>query len=307
MFKNWNSKKVLSSVLSLALLFSCAPTTNANSTTAGKSTSEFLENVKSVVSSPKFIVPTAIVGALSLAVATPCIYNNVKYGRPRNPIETHIKGESDKKINTYDSSYITCSDLYVTNLENWEYYFNTLDHLSCKAITRKQDRFEDDETQIDNLKGKITEILNEMNIGGHQTDFEKAIFLHDYICDHCKYPIGTVIDAITHHRTNFDPPSSNEMTACLLIGKAKCYAIAKAYMTLLKCAGVECRCIFGDGQSFGRSLGHSWNIVKINGQWYHVDVTWDLFLKATHGRYKWFMLSEEEISKDHDGFIMNKD
>lgn len=36
-----------------------------------------------------------------------------------------------------------------------------------------------------------------------------------------------------------------------------------------------------------------------NGMWYHVDLTWDLFAKALHGKYSWFMLTEKEITKDH--------
>lgn len=39
-------------------------------------------------------------------------------------------------------------------------------------------------------------------------------------------------------------------------------------------AGVDCRTISGTSEE-GKGL-HTWNIIKINGEWKHVDVTWNL-------------------------------
>ncbi len=43
---------------------------------------------------------------------------------------------------------------------------------------------------------------------------------------------------------------------------------------------------------------HGWNLVKINGNWYHVDVTWDDPVPDTPGRvnHTYFMLSDQAIS-----------
>ncbi len=36
-------------------------------------------------------------------------------------------------------------------------------------------------------------------------------------------------------------------------------------------AGLECRIITGKGNG----EDHAWNIVKVNGKWYNIDLTWD--------------------------------
>ena len=303
MFNNWNSKKILSSFLSVALLFSCAPTTSANSSQGNKS--NFLENVKSVVSSPKFIVPTAIVGALSATAMATHIYNT-KLTKPRNPIDNNIAGVTDERVNearfTQQDIFSYSPDGKVLNLK-WRYHCNN--GLS-ERVTYDLDPPPEQRSTFNELNSKADEILDKMNKDGCKTDFEKVVFLHDYICDHCKYPIGTMIDILTGGRTDLEPPNSHQAYGCLIDGIACCSGMAAAYLFLCTKAGIECRYISGRAGDW-LSGGHAWNIVKINGQWYHVDVTFDSSDPLPHSRYKWFMLSEEEISKDHDGFIMNKD
>lgn len=267
MFKTFNNKKFLSLVLSLSTLLSYVPIANAEPTPFETKKKQVLENVKSAVSSPKFIVPTSIVGAISAVAITSHIYNT-KFTKPRNPIENNIIGVTDERVN----------EAYDTHERIFSY---------------SSDR---------SLEEKIDEILEEMNKRDCNTDFEKAVFLHDYICDHCKYPIvGPVIDRVTSFKTHFEPPHIYEAHGCLLNGKAVCAGIADAYSLLLTRAGVECKVVSGHWTV----LGHDWNIVKINDHWYHVDVTWDSSHPAPHGRYKWFMLTEEEISQTNDITIKN--
>lgn len=266
-------KKTLSSFLSLSLLFSHIPlaSAQANSLPNNKSTSQ---KIKSIVSSPKFIIPTAISTVIVGGLTVASIYN-IHFSKPRNPIENNIKGETDEKIKSYVTSDYSDIDRELRKVYYEEYCGST-----CK----------------EKLKLKISEILQEMDRKGCKTDYEKALFLHDYIYKHCKYDFAAVIDIITHNKTHFHSERVHYPPACLLDGNAVCSGMAMAYSLLLNTAGVECKYVFGLAKGFG----HAWNIVKINGQWYHVDVTWDLFFKAMHGKYKWFMLTEEEISKDHE-------
>lgn len=87
-------------------------------------------------------------------------------------------------------------------------------------------------------------------------------------------------------------------SGCLLYNRAVCSGISQAYALLLNRAGVECKCI--SGVSYG--MDHAWNIVKIGKYWYHVDLTWDLLFKAAHGKYAWFMCTDQEIRKDHSDY-----
>ena len=55
----------------------------------------------------------------------------------------------------------------------------------------------------------------------------------------------------------------------LVKGTAVCQGYAEAYMDLMTRAGIPCIIVVSE------DMNHSWNLVKIGGSWYHVDVTWD--------------------------------
>lgn len=86
------------------------------------------------------------------------------------------------------------------------------------------------------------------------TDFEKALFLHDYLCANFGYDATlTVSDSYT-----------------FLKGKVGvCEAYADTYSALLTALGIPNRFAVSD------EMNHVWNVIKIDGLWYHVDVTWD--------------------------------
>lgn len=284
------TRKALSLLLVLSLISSYTPCFSAEACTKSKvdnsksqstwqkikSTVTDTEKIKSFIANNKFVVPAAISAVILGALASPCIYSNIKYSKPRNPIEKNIKGETDDRVDTY-----TC--LYSTNYS--EYIAN--EH--CKnneeiANHRKE------------IGPKVDEILKEMDKNGCKTDYEKALFLHDYIYKHCKYDYGLAMKLFTHRKPNSNSSTRpNEPHGCLLDGNAICGGISEAYALLLQTAGIPCKVIYGPFMG----SGHVWNIVKINGQWYHVDVTFDLWFTAFHGKYSWFMLTEKEITKDH--------
>lgn len=86
------------------------------------------------------------------------------------------------------------------------------------------------------------------------SDLEKALYLHDYLCLNCTY------DTSLKDYTAYD---------ALVSGKAMCQGYSQAYILLLRAAGVESLMVYS------RELVHAWNLVKLGGLWYHVDVTWD--------------------------------
>lgn len=66
--------------------------------------------------------------------------------------------------------------------------------------------------------------------------------------------------------------------ATLVSRKGDCYGFALGFDLLLK------RCGFSTEVVINMSIDHSWNIVKVNGKWYHVDTTWD---SSWTGRFFW--------------------
>lgn len=264
------SKKILPSLLGTILslfnfswTFATSPgqqESTGNSKAATESFGSKISNgVKKVIYSPRFLIPASILSVLS----APSVYSNIKHSKPRDI--TNIQGETDEEI----SGYVT----HRYSLEETLRYMQP--------------------AQKEIFKNKINEILQEMYSAGCTTDYEKAIFLHDYIYKNCKYDTGHVVEEF------LDGYCANHFVhtadACLLNNCAVCDGISAAYNILCGAANMECKVI--DGSSLG--MGHAWNLVEINGQWYHVDVTLDLFLKATHGKYAWFMRSKQEMRWNH--------
>ena len=86
------------------------------------------------------------------------------------------------------------------------------------------------------------------------SEWEKIAFVHDYIALHYSYDYSlSIYDAY--------------QLVTKETGVCQAYSLLTRY--LLKRLGVGCECVSC------RDLNHEWNIVRIGGSWYHVDVTWD--------------------------------
>lgn len=126
------------------------------------------------------------------------------------------------------------------------------------------------------------------------TDEEKALVLHDYLAQNCAYAYREYLDGtLDQHREVF----SNY--GALVEGRAVCQGYAVAYDCLLRTVGINSfTCV-------SREMNHAWNIIQIDGQWYHVDVTWDDPVWNTEGmvRHEYFLLSDAEMrARKHYGW-----
>ena len=121
------------------------------------------------------------------------------------------------------------------------------------------------------------------------SDFRKALFIHDYLATNCQYSRGCArgetYDKIVH---------SAYSALCTEGGVTVCQGYAEAYWLIAKELGLDCRIICSD------DLCHAWNMVKVNGSWYQVDVTWDdNVLIDTSLVYYYFLVSDATMKKDH--------
>ena len=90
------------------------------------------------------------------------------------------------------------------------------------------------------------------------TDWQKALSVHDYIILH------TVYDGKLLLNTGYDS---------LIKGSTVCYGYAMLYMDAMNRLGIPCQIVICNDT--GDGVGHAWNLVQLEGQWYHVDLTWD--------------------------------
>ena len=106
---------------------------------------------------------------------------------------------------------------------------------------------------VEKVKENIIEDIKDNDALG---DVEKALLIHDRLALLCEYDFNK-----NDNRYN--------IYGALVNGKAVCQGYALAYEYLLEAVGIDayiCR---------SNRLDHAWNIVYINGEPYHADVSWD--------------------------------
>ena len=110
---------------------------------------------------------------------------------------------------------------------------------------------------------KAREIVGGLVFEG-MTDVEKELAIHDYVADHCVY----LLDA--------DSGLTNSARGFFEGGRCQCAGYVDAFRLLAGLAGLEVEMIGGPTtRDRPGSKGHAWNLVRLDGVWYAVDVTWD--------------------------------
>ena len=158
-------------------------------------------------------------------------------------------------------------------------YSHTEDNSTIVLLYSTLSKAEKDEAQL-KLERKIYQILNSMPYTN--SEYEMELFFHDYIANNCKYQI----------RQN-DPNIYNSY-GCLINNVAVCEGYARAFQLLLSKCGIQAFIVRGTSHN----ERHAWNIVKINGRFYHVDVTWDN--DKDYWKYNYFNVDDNTIRLDHN-------
>ncbi len=126
-----------------------------------------------------------------------------------------------------------------------------------------------------------------------RTAYEKELFFHDSLVEGCAY------------QDSAGEWKAYTAAGALLEGQAVCEGYARAFQLLLDQAGIENHLITGSARDpEGRIEGHMWNVAVIDGESYHVDVTWDdpAGFEQLGPSHAFFNLTDEQISANHLDF-----
>lgn len=121
------------------------------------------------------------------------------------------------------------------------------------------------------LDAAAQSIISE-HINDHQSDYDKVRSLHDYLKSNLEYD---TVAASSHRPNERNIAEAHNIIGALLKRKCVCEGFAKAFKFLCDKIDLECWVVSGKGSSSIGAGPHAWNIVKINGYYHHVDVTWD--------------------------------
>ena len=114
---------------------------------------------------------------------------------------------------------------------------------------------------------KAAEAVFAGQVAPGMTDYDKEYALYVWLT-------GTVSYDQRHYEKSGAPRTSYEPYGPLIEGKGVCLGYAETFRLLMDMAGIECITVTGAG--FRNRENHAWNMVKLNGEWYCVDPTWDL-------------------------------
>lgn len=137
--------------------------------------------------------------------------------------------------------------------------------------------------QAEYVEKRVKEILADI-IDPSMNDHEKVKAVHDYVVTHIAYDesLNQAVNAPYFALTN---------------GKTLCNGYAMLVYLMLDELDIPVRLISGES----RGNGHAWNLVQLDGKWYHLDATWDDPIPDQPGRvmYHYYLLSDSEIRHDH--------
>ncbi|MBO5221085.1 MAG: hypothetical protein J6C26_02100 [Clostridia bacterium] len=138
------------------------------------------------------------------------------------------------------------------------------------------------------LNAAVEQFLQGLHGGMNQFKLEKAI--HDRLVLSCTY---------TKNATHI-----HDAYGALVEKKAVCEGYARAFQLLCRKVGIHA--LIAEGSALNPAtntpVGHAWNVVQINGDYYHLDSTWDdagepAQEEAIH--YAWFNVTTAQILEDH--------
>ena len=148
----------------------------------------------------------------------------------------------------------------------------------------------DEESQV---YSTLNTAVTGLNLSGSEYDKAKAIY--DYVRLNVTYDYSAlVIPEGETEEQKAERLKKHSTYAAAVNRKSVCQGYASMLYYMMRKAGLECRIVTGTATGSGNSTAeaHAWNIVRIDGVWYNVDVTWD----SDQGSDKYFLLTNNTIS-----------
>lgn len=140
---------------------------------------------------------------------------------------------------------------------------------------------------------KVDEILSV--VSDDMTDLEKALAIHEYLVYNSAYDYDNLVNGTL-------PRESYSSAGLFMKGTGVCNAYAYGYQYLMTKLGIECYV------TSSAPMNHAWNIIELNGNYYHVDCTWDDPVPDSKGkvRHNHFLVSDSAMENDLDHYAWDR-
>lgn len=201
------------------------------------------------------------------------------------------------RIYEVQTNYVSSQDvsiiIHAVNFDNPQLYyvdFSRITVIQSMDISKILVSYLIDEGLQRKIDQKLKTVTSEIlkNVVG-KTMKAASLILHDWLVCNCKY-----------EEYNDIPNASHSIVGALINSKGVCDGYAKAYKYLADFIKMRSIVVVGKGiHPDGTAGGHAWNIVMLNKQCFHVDVTFDLLFAGKYCSRAYYLLTTKEILYDH--------
>ena len=165
----------------------------------------------------------------------------------------------------------------------YNFHFYIMDQSAGVYYLRTTTYIQVSDSNYPSVRSIVQSAVAQCNNATDGSDYQKALWLHDWLLNQLKYD-------------NTLKWSSAE--SALTRGLGTCQAYESAYSMLLSTAGIE------NAETRDTYDGHTWNAMKLDGEWYQVDCTWDDSSDNWYNfdqRHLYFGLTDELMAIAHPG------
>lgn len=133
-------------------------------------------------------------------------------------------------------------------------------------------------------------------VDANATEFERVRAVYEYIIMTTTY--------------NLDAPDNQNIYSVFVHRESVCAGFSRAAQLLLERLGIFATYVVGDAYIPGFTaypVAHAWNLVRVDGEYYYLDVTWGsptfaedfILADSIHILYDYLLVNEEQLFRTH--------
>ena len=175
------------------------------------------------------------------------------------------------------------------SVKSWTYSASGGKLIKIKFTYSLNQTVQEFNNKVSAVNSKCTQICNRF-VG--KSDFEKIVGVHNYLIENAYYK-------------NSGDDNCRTAYTLLINHFGVCEGYTDTFGILMKKMNIPCIAVVSE------EMNHTWNMVKYNGNWYHIDVTWDdpvitgldLSERSGYEGYTYFLQNDDGIqSLEHSNW-----
>ncbi|WP_282925740.1 transglutaminase domain-containing protein [Helcococcus kunzii] len=156
-------------------------------------------------------------------------------------------------------------------IEVFIYYKGFLHGCKVKLLSADDEKEYKNQAEIEKQLDKIVEDMQNLS------DVEKVLKAHDWVVNNIYYEKG---------------PNDQTLYSGIVEKRTVCTGYAKTFQAIMNKLNIPSYIIIGDIDSTNER--HAWNLVELEGEWYHVDTTWD-DKNTSEPSYEYFLIHDDDF------------